>query len=234
MKKNIQTDVKHDSIYPLFFIGSLSLIILTIFTSGCFNNPDHSIQVVTSSEYKPLVAPTSGNISNQETEDKKYITDEKSLYKNPISIKAKQSQKNIRPSLTNKTLLLGNSRIENWPLGLPVCKQCNLELTRDFHPDGPDTLVVLSHSESNYQWGVFQSGQKQAHLLGTKLYVDRNGKLNINKIDSGVATLLQVGQTYRLKNCRISPLWIENIKPLSSAYSDDQPKHKIQIFFECQ
>jgi hypothetical protein len=206
----------------IFYASLLSLLLLVCFPSGCSNHQSDSIQTATPKEHTLLEPPMAKPTAN--------------IYKAPILIKAKKSQSNIQPSLTDNILLLGDSRIEHWPLDLPTCKECSLEVKRKFHPDGPDTKLVLSDSDTGYQWGVYESSQKHAYLLSSKLYFDGQGKLNMadnNPQGMNKKTMLQTGKTYQLKNCNISPLWIENIKPLSAAYSDDQSKHKIQIFFEC-
>lgn len=215
------------SIFPAYL---LPLILLAAFSSGCYNDQSESIQSVVSREHMPLVAPMTHNQLKKENHHQTKPSN--NIYQNPVLIKANKSQLNIQPSLTDNTLHLGNSRIEHWPFGLPACKSCNLKIERKFHPDGPDTRLVLSHADTLYQWGIFQSGQKQSYLLDKKLYFDEQDKLNM--VHKNKQTILQTGQTYHVNNCAISPLWIETIPALSPAYSDDQAKHKIQILFECR
>ncbi len=211
----------------VFYTFLWCLLLLNSFTLGCSNHHD-AIQAVVSREHAPLIAPMP-KARNQPDKPLKKI------YKKQIRLKAKQSQLNILPSLAGATLLLGNSHIEHWPLGLPNCKQCNLVVKRDFHPDGPTTRLVLTSNDKDYLWGVVESSQKNTYVLAARLYFNGQGELNMlqNNADKNTKTVLQTGLTYQFKNCTLTPLWIENIKSLSAAYSDDQAKHKIQIFFEC-
>lgn len=235
MKRTNTITVK-SSFNVSFFSKSLWLLLsLVILNSGCSNNYNDEIQPSTTQEHAQL-EDQMPIVSYQPDKEKQSSTKpSENIYKTPILIKAKRPQLNIRPSLTNKTLVLGDSRIEHWPLGLPICQQCNLEINRVLYPDGPSTLLVLKDGSTNYQWGILQSGQKQAYLLGAKLFFDEQGKLNIipKKTETN-KFMLQAGKSFNYKDCNITPLWIENIKPMSSDYSDDQAKHKIQIFFECQ
>lgn len=216
----------------IFYACLLPLVLLAFFTSGCSNNQSDSIQAVVSRDNSPLAAPILNAEYRQNMGNHTPRKSPKNFYKNPILIKAKSSQLDIQPSLKNHTLQLGNSSIENWPLGLPTCQYCRLDIAQKFHPDGPDTLLTLSNKSKGYQWGVMQSGQKQVHLLDTKLAFNEKNELSF-KLNNKQVILLS-GQTYHLKNCTITPLWIETPPPLSAAYSDDQAKHKIQILFECQ
>jgi len=210
-----------------------TLLPIVIFYTGCSNNYNDTIQPSTSTENADIEVrmPIA---SYQPDIDKENSTKPSvNIYKTPILIKAKESQLNIRPTLTDQTLVLGDSRIEHWPLELPICQLCNLEIERVFYPDGPNTLLVLKDNNKNYQWGILQSGQKQVYLLGSKLFFDEQGTLNIIRKNKN-RVVLQSGKSLNYDNCNITPLWIEKTKPMSSDYSDDQAKYKIQIFFECQ
>ena len=225
---------------PLF----LWLIVLNLIISGCSNNQNDTIQSVTTHKSPVLHVPqallrekeketTTYKPAQKETNPLKYIVNH---YDTPILIKAKQSQLNIQPILNNKILFLGNSQISHWPLNLPKCKTCNSEVTRTFHPDGPDTHLKLKAVNTDYQWGVFESSQKQSYLLNLKIFFNNSGQLSMTTRttnNQNSAIFLKPAQSYDVNNCRVTPLWIENKKPMSSDYSDDQAKHKIQIVYEC-
>lgn len=223
---------KHFVNIPIRYSCLLPLILLTCFISGCSKNQSDSIQTAVSREHSPLVAPITNKVNQQTNEKYHKIKSARNFYKNPVLIKIRESQLEIKPSLTGNTLQLGNSRIEHWPLGLPDCKVCRLEVNMKFYPDGPDTLITLHNDDKNYQWGVVQSSQKNVKLLLSELSFNEQNELIMNHKNK--KTLLLSGQTYHTKSCTLTPLWIETIPQLSAVYSDDQAKHKIQILFECK
>jgi hypothetical protein len=210
----------------------LRLVLLFIFiwcSPGCTQYKNDSMLTLADKHYTP--APTPAYISNQQKTTPLMVPN--IIHTQALLIKAQSSQLKIQPSLVNKTLILGNSRIEHWPLGLPICQPCDLKIKQVFHPDGPDILLRLTNggTPTPYQWGVLQTNQKLVYLLGAKLYFEDTNKLKMDYENQKFH--LKIGSSYSIKNCRIKPIWIETFSPLPPHYSDDQAKHKIQISFEC-
>lgn len=215
------------SIISSIYSKLIFLITLTIFIYGCSKNKHDSVETSVKASF-PLAEKN--DISNQ-LKTKNYESSN-NTNKVPVLIKAQESQLEIQPNLVGNTLRLGKSYIENWPLGLPGCQNCNISVERKFYPDGPDTLLKLRNDELRYQWGLFQTSQKTFTLLDAKFYFNNKNRLIMDF--GNERYLLKAGKIYTIKKCTINPLWIETIPPLSSIYSDDQAKHKIQILFECR
>lgn len=210
-----------------FTLRLVLLFILIWCSLGCTQYKNDSMLTLADKHDTP--ATKTAYISNQQ-KTAPLITPN-IIHTQPVLIKAQTSQLKIQPSLVNNTLILGNSRIEHWPLELPSCQPCNLKVKRVFHPDGPDIQLRLTNGHTHYQWGILQTNQKHTYLLGATLYFEDNKKLKMDYENQQL--YLKIGNSYPIKNCIIKPIWIETFSPIPSYYSDDQAKHKIQILFEC-
>ena len=99
-------------------ILSISLLIALVFLYGCNSNPAQSDTSVISS-----------------TEQ---VTNMDSL----VIFGANQSL-TTQSILMGSTLVLGSIEVKNWPLSEAPCTQCEVQLNRSYHPDGPTTWLNI-------------------------------------------------------------------------------------------
>lgn len=69
----------------------------------------------------------------------------------------------IQSSLKGDTLVLGNIKVKNWPLLEVPCTQCEVQLNRRHHPDGPTTWLNIKGEGDSKLW-IASSFQKQFNI----------------------------------------------------------------------
>lgn len=66
-------------------------------------------------------------------------------------------------SLKSNTLVLGHIKVKNWPLPQAPCSQCEVQIKRQHHPDGPTVWLNIKGEGHSKIW-VASSFQKQFNI----------------------------------------------------------------------
>ncbi len=88
----------------------------------------------------------------------------------PLTIESAKSQASVIPVLADSVLVLGDTRVSPWYLGLPPCAPCELTVSTRFHPYGPEQRLRISDRDGRVRFLVGRNslaGQRIAPGLQT-------------------------------------------------------------------
>lgn len=103
---------------------SISLLTALVFLYGCNNNPAQS-----------------------DTSTTEQVTNMDSLV-----ISGGNQSLTTQSTLMGSTLVLGSIEVKNWPLRQAPCTQCEVQLNRRHHPDGPTVWLNIKGEGNSKTW----------------------------------------------------------------------------------
>lgn len=140
----------------------------------------------------------------------------------------------VRPVFKENEMMLGQLKVMPWPALAVSCDPCEVDIGREFHPDGPTQWLVIKGS---HQSTLLISSYQQHDYIKPWHFTYKQNHLLMENRESGGESDMSYHETLPKSisgsNCQLAWLKREPLTQPSSHISNDVAGFKTQLAIEC-